>query len=387
MTDAKAADDRPGKPSGSTVARERPLTSRPVFTTLPSLFRRRSQTCASAASGFTMARRVSKNVPVAPSAKYRLNASLPRGCVPATYSSALLAPSPSGSPELPSGPVPTSGRRPTSVSHESGSPSLSRLPSVAGPCVTVAVWAPAVIVAVRGDVDRFGSARVTNVVLPAPPCSETESHWASVDAAQLHPSSVVSDTSPCPPVASNVSAAGASEKEHAWASWDTATVSPATLTVDVRGEVAVFAGNDRVTRAESLSLVEEAKTHDASDELAHVHPGFVDTDTVAVVASLPSDRLVGVTKGEQGAWDCFTVNLLPATVTVAVRFEAEFGPTVTVSVRPPVPLAGETVVQPALEEADHGQPEVVVKATDVVPPPLAMVADAGEKGGRDAVPA
>ena len=66
---------------------------------MPSVFWNRVSTSAGSADGFAIASRVSKNAPVAPSARKVITK--PRGCVSSAYSCALVLPSPSGSPAAP----------------------------------------------------------------------------------------------------------------------------------------------------------------------------------------------------------------------------------------------------------------------------------------------
>ena len=66
---------------------------------------------------------MSKNVPVAPSARYVITK--PRGCDPSVSSWKLVRPSPSGSPPAPLSPAPEFGSRPKRVSQSFGSASLS----------------------------------------------------------------------------------------------------------------------------------------------------------------------------------------------------------------------------------------------------------------------
>ena len=66
---------------------------------------------------------------------------------------------------------------------------------------------------------------------------------------------------------------------------------------------------------------------------------------------------------------CVTVTACPATVTVPVRaVVAAFAETVNVTDPPPVPLAGDTVIQPTPLDAVHAQPAEVVTLMVFTPP-------------------
>jgi hypothetical protein len=73
-----------------------------------------------------------------------------------------------------------------------------------------------------------------------------------------------------------------------------------------------------------------------------------------------------------------TETVCPATVTVADReLVVPLAATVNATVPPPLPLAGDTVTQDALDDAVHAQPEFTVTVTEVVPPPAPIDAVVG----------
>ena len=94
---------------------------------VPSVFRNRVSTSAGNADGFAIARRVSKNTLVAPSARKVITK--PRGCVSSANSCALVLPSPSGSPLAPLARSVLSGLSPYFCSHPFVNPSPSASPA------------------------------------------------------------------------------------------------------------------------------------------------------------------------------------------------------------------------------------------------------------------
>jgi hypothetical protein len=69
------------------------------------------------------------------------------------------------------------------------------------------------------------------------------------------------------------------------------------------------------------------------------------------------------------AADCVTVRVWPATVTVPARLAvAVFAATFNVTVPPPLPLAGLTVIHVAALVAVQVQPVAVVTVAEAVPP-------------------
>jgi hypothetical protein len=73
------------------------------------------------------------------------------------------------------------------------------------------------------------------------------------------------------------------------------------------------------------------------------------------------------------------VTVCPATVTEAEREDViPLAAAVSATEPLPLPLAGDTVIHPALDEALQAQPAVVEIVMACVPPPLAIDAVAGE---------
>jgi hypothetical protein len=104
-----------------------------------------------------------------------------------------------------------------------------------------------------------------------------------------------------------------------------------------------------------------------------------------VPPTLPTEAVVGEMLKLQDAAACVTVTVCPATVTVPVReVVAVFAATVSVVVPLPEPLAGDTVIQAAFEDAVHVHPLVAFTVRLVVPPPLptdALVGDTVNEHG------
>jgi hypothetical protein len=74
-----------------------------------------------------------------------------------------------------------------------------------------------------------------------------------------------------------------------------------------------------------------------------------------------------------------TVTVCPATVSVVLRAAADvLAGTVTVTDPSPDPLAGDTVAQPALDEAVQVQPACAAIVTVALSPPASTDIDAGD---------
>jgi len=151
------------------------------------------------------------------------------------------------------------------------------------------------------------------------------------------------------------------------------------VSVADRSPVVVFAATLKLAAPSPVPLPVTTVTHPALLVAAHAQPAVVVTATLPVPPAAVNACEVGAMLKEHGAPACVTVNVCPATVSVADRaLVVMFAATLKAAVPLPVPLAVTAVSQPALLVAAHAQPSVDVTATLPVPPAAANACEVCE---------
>jgi hypothetical protein len=251
--------------------------------------------------------------------------------------------------------------------------------------VTVNVWPATVSVADRVEVEVFAAAVKLTVPLPEPlDPAVTVTHPALLAAVHEQPAAAVTATLPEPPAATKPWDAGERLNVQLAAACVTLNVCPATVSVAERAEVVVFAAAANVTVPLPLPVAPaEIVTQPALLAAVHAQPAVVVTSTVPDPPAAANDWLAGDRLNEQAAPACVTVNVLPATVNVPVRWVVAV---VAATVKPtdpvPVPLPPAVMVShPALLVADQPHPAPAVTPTLPLPPAAANDRDTGEIAG------
>lgn len=170
--------------------------------------------------------------------------------------------------------------------------------------VRVTAWPAMVSVPVRGDVAVFASIEKATVPLPLPLTPDVMvSQELLLVAVQLQPAAVVTvlllELAPAP----GVSAVGETVKLQGDGApaWVTVTVWPATVSVPVRGELAVFAAMENATPPLPLPVAPDViVSHAALLAAVQVQPASVVTVLLLEVAAAPGLSEVGETVKVQG---------------------------------------------------------------------------------------
>ena len=170
----------------------------------------------------------------------------------------------------------------------------------------------------------------------------------------------------------------------------TVTVWPATVSVPVRGDVAVLAAMAKPTVPFPLPLAPDVMlSQEALLVAVHVHPVAAVTLLLLELALAPGLSDVGETVYVQATPACVTVTVWPATVSVPVRGEvAVLAAMAKATVPFPLPLAPDVIVsQESLLVAVQVQPVVVVTLALLDPAVAAGLNDVGETVYVQATPA
>jgi hypothetical protein len=246
-------------------------------------------------------------------------------------------------------------------------------------CVTVTVWPATVAVPVRALELVFAAIVSVTVPPPLPDAGLTVIHDVPLDADQSQPAGLVTVTEEVPDPAPTDSVAGEAENVQATPACVTVTVCPATVAVPVRALELVLAATVSVTVPPPLPDAGLTVIHDAPLDAVQPHPAGLVTVTEDVPAPAPTDTVVGEAENVQATPACVTVTVCPATVTVPVRaLELVFAATVSVTVPPPLPDAGLTVIHDAPLDAVHAHPVPAATVTDALAAPAATDTVAGE---------
>jgi hypothetical protein len=147
---------------------------------------------------------------------------------------------------------------------------------------------------------------------------------ADVDAVQLHPAAVVTDTVPVPAAEVTVVFVGVTENVQLIPACVTVNVRPAMVSVPVRDEVDVLAATLNVTPA--LPLVfgpapDVIVIHETLLDADHEQSAGIVTETTRLPPVAGSESLVDESEAVQGAAACVTFNRRPPIAIVPVRVD------------------------------------------------------------------
>ena len=201
--------------------------------------------------------------------------------------------------------------------------------------------------------------------------------------AAVHPHPVDAVTATVPALAPDTTFVDAGEivDTHGMPACVIVNVLPPTVSVPVRGVVAVFAATLYVTEPLPAPFAPAVTVIHASLLVAvHAHPVAAVTVMVPVSATEVGLADAGEIVGVQGAPACVIVKVLPPIVSVAAR-DAVFVLAATLYVTEPLPepvAPAVMVTQLALLAAVHAHPVAAVTVTVPVPAAAVGLADAGE---------
>ena len=174
---------------------------------------------------------------------------------------------------------------------------------LAAACVTLKVCPAIVKVAERADVVVFAAAVKVTVPLPLPvPPAEMVTQPALLVAVHAQPPVVVTSTVPDPPAAANDWLGAERLKAQAAPACVTVNVLPATVSVPVRGVVAVDAATVKPTDPLPVPLPPAVRVNQAALLVAdHPHPAPAVTPTLPLPPAAVNDCETGEIAGAHGA--------------------------------------------------------------------------------------
>jgi hypothetical protein len=141
-----------------------------------------------------------------------------------------------------------------------------------------------------------------------------------VEDVQAQADDVVTVIVPAAPVAGVIRKSGLTENEHDTLGSVTTNVLPAIVSVADLGLVVVLAAPVNATLPEPVPLAPlPIVTHDAPLVAVQLQPAVVVTSTEPLPPAADSDWLVADIANEHGGAAWVTVNVLPPTLSVAVR--------------------------------------------------------------------
>lgn len=225
---------------------------------------------------------------------------------------------------------------------------------------------------VFGSTVNFTRAGPVPAVLPG----DSDIHDASAEAVHAQPASVSSSNSMAEPDAGTVALDGSRLNVQPWP-WFTVNVRPAMVSVPERDGPVVDAATNRTVPLPLPDSPDEIVSQGALLAAVHAQPSGAVTATVPLPPDAGSDSVSGAIAKEQ-PWDCVTVTVCPATVSVPLRD----GPVVAATVNVTVPSAVPDV-EPGIEihgttvDAVQAHPFPAVTVTVPEPPPAPNECDAG----------
>jgi hypothetical protein len=165
---------------------------------------------------------------------------------------------------------------------------------------------PAIVAdAVRDCVPVFAPTENVTVPLPLPdPPVEMLNHDDCSDAVHAHPAGDVTANDTGPPARTTDWDVGETANVHGWPAWLTLRVSPAIRSDPLRVVAVGLAAALKVTVPLPLPFEPPVIVIQLTEETAdHVHPAGAVTEKVLVLATAPSERLVGETLYVHGTWN------------------------------------------------------------------------------------